>query len=71
VHRARRLPTPLGLLRDLVITEDTATNGIGSFQDAQLTATKSVMMRYLGMQTDLALADMAAPRFVMAAPVSP
>ena len=41
----------LELIRDLVITDTSRTNGIGTFQEAQLTATKNVMMRYLGMRT--------------------
>lgn len=61
----------LELIRDLVLTENSSTMGIGSFQESQLTATKSVMMRYLGMKTDLALTDVAAPQFAPATPVLP
>jgi NitT/TauT family transport system substrate-binding protein len=61
----------LELIRDLVLTENSTAMGIGSFQDAQLTATKAVMMRYLGMKSDLALTDMAATQYVPATPVMP
>ncbi|HZO25187.1 MAG TPA: ABC transporter substrate-binding protein [Chloroflexota bacterium] len=61
----------LELIRDLVLTENSSTMGIGSFQESQLTATRSVMMRYLGMKSDLALTDVAAPQFTPATPVLP
>ena len=61
----------LELIRDLVITDNTRTNGIGTFQEAQLTATKTVMMRYLGMKTDLPLTDIAATSTLPATPVMP
>src|SRR5687768_7001798 len=61
----------LELIRDLVLTDNSRTNGIGSFQDAQLTATKSVMMRYLGMKSDLALTDVSATAVSPATPVLP
>ena len=61
----------LELIRDLVLTDNSKTMGIGSFQDAQLTATKSVMMRYLGMKSDLALTDVSTAQFTPATPVLP
>jgi NitT/TauT family transport system substrate-binding protein len=61
----------LELIRDLVITDTSKSMGIGAFDDAQLTATKNVMMRYLGMKTDLAMTDIAAPQFTPATPVLP
>jgi NitT/TauT family transport system substrate-binding protein len=61
----------LELIRDLVITETSQTRGIGAFDDAQLEATKAVMMRYLGMKTDLAPTDIAAPQFTPTTPVLP
>ena len=61
----------LELIRDLVLTDNSRTNGIGSFQEAQLTATKSVMMRYLGMKMDLPLTDVATVQFTPATPVLP
>jgi len=61
----------LELIRDLVITDNSRTNGIGSFQESQLAATKSVMMRYLGMKTDLALTDISAMQVTPATPVLP
>jgi NitT/TauT family transport system substrate-binding protein len=61
----------LELIRDLVITDNSRTNGIGTFQEAQLTATKSVMMRYLGMKTDLPLTDVSTMQFAPATPVVP
>jgi NitT/TauT family transport system substrate-binding protein len=61
----------LELIRDLVLTDVSRTKGIGAFDDAQLVATKAVMMRYLGMKTDLALTDLAAAQFTPTTPVLP
>ncbi len=61
----------LELIRDLVITDTSRTMGIGAFDDAQVMATKNVMMRYLNMKTDLAAADIVAPQFTPASPVMP
>lgn len=61
----------LELIRDLVLTDTSRTKGIGAFDDAQLEATKAVMMRYLGMKVDLALTDMAAPQLSPSTPVMP
>jgi ABC-type nitrate/sulfonate/bicarbonate transport system substrate-binding protein len=61
----------LELIRDLVLTDNSRTNGIGSFQEEQLTATKTIMMRYLGMKTDLALTDVSSMQFTPATPVMP
>jgi NitT/TauT family transport system substrate-binding protein len=61
----------LELIRDLVITDTSRTTGIGSFQETQLAATKSVMMRYLGMKTDLAVTDVSTMQFTPATPVMP
>jgi NitT/TauT family transport system substrate-binding protein len=61
----------LELVRDLLISEHATANGIGTFDDAQLAATKTVMTRYLGMKSDLALTDVAATQFVPATPVMP
>jgi len=61
----------LELIRDLVITDNSRMKGIGSFDDAQLQATKSVMLQYLGMQNDIALTDIATPDYLPATPVMP
>jgi NitT/TauT family transport system substrate-binding protein len=61
----------LELIRDLVITDTSRMKGIGAFDDAQLAATRTVMMRYLGMKSDLALTELSAPQFTSTTPVLP
>lgn len=61
----------LELIRDLVITDNSRTNGIGSFEATQIEATKSVMLRYLGMKTDIAASDVTTMQFTPATPVLP
>ena len=61
----------LELIRDLVLTDLSRSQGIGAFDDALLSMTKQAMMSYLGMTTDIPLTDVYTAQFVPATPVLP
>ncbi len=61
----------LELIRDLVLTEQSRTNGIGTFDETRLQKTMDVMRQYQGMNRELPLSDVHTAQLLPRTPVRP
>ena len=61
----------LELIKDLVMTEDMLTNGLGTFQEDRLRKTMDVMRQHQGMSRDVPLTDVHSAEFLPKTPVRP
>jgi len=61
----------LELIKDLVLTDDSRANGIGTFDEARLQRTQDIMRQYFEVRRDIPLADTYTTQFVPQPPVRP